>query len=134
MGAENIFIFGARVEEIEGLKHKMVSNSPEYYIPAPLKKVIQAIRSGVFGEKEQLMELVATINNNNDWYLVSADFPAYIEAQKQVDATYLDKKKWAKMSILNALRTGKFSSDRTIEEYSKQVWNLKKVKVSETNL
>jgi starch phosphorylase len=61
------------------------------------------------------MELVGTISNNNDWYLVTADFQSYIHAQNEVDATYLDKKKWTKMSILNALRTGKFSSDRTIE-------------------
>lgn len=61
------------------------------------------------------MELVGTIENNNDWYLVTADFQAYIKAQNEVDATYLDKKRWTKMSILNALRTGKFSSDRTIE-------------------
>ena len=61
------------------------------------------------------MELVSSIMNNNDWYLVTADFQSYIEAQKSVDAAYLDKKKWTKMSILNGLRTGKFSSDRTIE-------------------
>ncbi len=76
------------------------------------------------------MELIGTIQNNNDWYLVTADFQAYIEAQKQVDATYIDKKQWTKMSILNALRTGKFSSDRTIEQYAEKIWNIKKVKVS----
>ena len=64
------------------------------------------------------MSLMATIMNNNDWYLVSADFQSYIEAQKKVDAAYLDKKGWTKMSILNAVRSGKFSSDRTVEEYS----------------
>lgn len=75
------------------------------------------------------MQLVSTITNNNDVYLVTADFQAYIEAQKVVDQTYLDKKKWTRMSILNALRTGHFSSDRTIEEYAKNIWNLKKLKV-----
>jgi starch phosphorylase len=77
------------------------------------------------------MGLVGTIMNNNDWYLVSADFQAYIAAQEKVDETYQNTKKWTKMSILNALRTGKFSSDRTIEEYAKNIWNLKKIKVSE---
>ena len=93
----------------------MASTSPENYTTPELKKVFQAIRSGLFGEKDLLMELIGTIENNNDWYLVTADFQAYIESQKEVDAAYLDKKKWTKMSILNALRTGKFSSDRTIE-------------------
>lgn len=91
--------------------------------------MIQAIRQGTFGEKDLLMQLVSTITNNNDWYLVSADFKSYIEAQKVVDKTYQDKEKWTQMSILNALRTGKFSSDRTIEEYAKNIWNLKKIKV-----
>lgn len=77
------------------------------------------------------MSLVSTITNNNDWYLVSADFQSYIAAQKKVDETYLDKHKWTKMSIMNALRTGKFSSDRTIHEYAKHIWNIKPIKVSE---
>ena len=77
------------------------------------------------------MSLIGTITNNNDWYLVSADFQDYIKEQELVDKTYQDKTKWTKMSIYNALRTGKFSSDRTIEEYAKNIWNIKKVKVSD---
>lgn len=84
VGEENIFIFGARVEEIDGLKHKMSSSSPQDYVPAELKKVIQAIRSGTFGEKDLLMGLVGTILNNNDWYLITADFVSYLKAQEQV--------------------------------------------------
>ncbi len=64
------------------------------------------------------MSLVSTITNNNDWYLISADFKAYIEEQKAVDLAYVDQKKWTKMSILNATRTGIFSADRTIHEYA----------------
>lgn len=63
----------------------MSTISPEEYIPSELKKVIQAIRSGMFGERELLMQLVSTITNNNDVYLVTADFKAYIAAQKVVD-------------------------------------------------
>jgi glucan phosphorylase len=62
----------------------MSSTSPEEYIPPQLKRVIQAIRAGTFGEKNLLMSLVGTIMNNNDWYLVSSDFIAYIEAQDKV--------------------------------------------------
>jgi len=80
------------------------------------------------------MGLIGTITNNNDWYLVTADFQSYIQSQKEVDETYLDRKKWTKMSILNALRTGKFSSDRTIEEYAHNIWNIKKIKVTEVQL
>ena len=85
VGAENIFIFGARVEEIDKLKDRMYKVSPEDYIPPELKKVIQSIRAGTFGERDLLMNLISTITNNNDTYLVSADFQAYIAAQKVVD-------------------------------------------------
>ncbi len=81
VGQENIFIFGARVEEIDALKHKMSTSSAEDYVPAELKKVIQAIRFGTFGEKDLLMGLVGTILNNNDWYLITADFVSYLKAQ-----------------------------------------------------
>lgn len=63
----------------------MSTVGPEEYIPTELKKVIQSIRAGTFGEKELLMQLVGTITNNNDTYLVSADFQSYIAAQKVVD-------------------------------------------------
>ena len=132
VGDENIFIFGARVDAIEGLRQRMSTVSPEEYVPSEMKKVIQAIRAGTFGEKDLLMQLISTITNNNDTYLLTADFQAYIEAQKQVDQTYKDKAKWTRMSILNSLRTGKFSSDRTIEEYAKHIWNIKKIKVDPT--
>lgn len=81
VGAENIFIFGARVDKIEELKHKMSNTSPEEYIPPQLKKVVQAIRAGTFGQKDLLMSLVGTIYNNNDWYLISFDFVEYIKTQ-----------------------------------------------------
>jgi len=81
VGEENIFIFGARVDEIDELRRKMATSSSEDYAPPQLKKVIQAIRLGTFGEKELLMGVIGTIMNNNDWYLVTADFVSYIEAQ-----------------------------------------------------
>jgi starch phosphorylase len=109
----------------------MSTTSPEYYVPAPLKKVIQAIRDGTFGQKDILMKLLATILNNNDWYLLTADFEAYIVAQKEVDEAYKNQEDWTKRSILNAIRSGKFSSDRTITEYAKQIWNIKPQKVFE---
>lgn len=84
VGKDNIFIFGARIEEIESLKLKMSKSSPEEYLSANLKRVIQVIRSGMFGEKDLLMSLISTITNNNDWYLLSADFESYIQAQDLV--------------------------------------------------
>lgn len=125
-----MFIFGAKVEAVDHLKHKMSTMSTEDYVPPEMKKVIHAIRNNHFGERELLLGLISTITNYNDHYLVNADFQAYIAAQKVVDETYKDKQKWTKMSILNALRTGKFSSDRTIQEYAKNIWHIKPIKVN----
>jgi starch phosphorylase len=84
VGDENIFIFGARVDAIDELRRKMATSSSEDYAPPQLKKVIQAIRLGTFGERDLLMGVIGTIMNNNDWYLVTADFVSYIEAQERV--------------------------------------------------
>jgi len=64
-----------------------------------------------------------------DPYLVLADFRKYCDCQARVDAAYRDKAKWARMAIINTARMGKFSSDRTIREYAKEIWKLKPVKV-----
>lgn len=77
------------------------------------------------------MKLLGTILNNNDWYLLTADFESYIAAQDEVDRQYRNQESWTKKSILNALRSGKFSSDRTINEYANKIWNIKPQKVFE---
>lgn len=65
----------------------MSTSSPDKYIPPQLQKVFQVIREGMFGERDTLMKVISTISNNNDWYLLSADFPAYIEEQDKVNFT-----------------------------------------------
>jgi starch phosphorylase len=67
--------------------------------------------------------------NYHDPYLCLADFAAYSDAQEKVSAAFQDKARWAKMAVLNTARVGKFSSDRTISEYAKDIWKLKPVKV-----
>lgn len=67
----------------------MSTSSPDKYIPPQLQQVFQVIREGMFGERETLMKVISTISNNNDWYLLSADFPAYIEEQEKVN--FFDK-------------------------------------------
>ena len=84
VGQENIFIFGARVQEIDGLRHQMSVSAPEKYLPPSLQRVIQTIREGKFGERDVLMSLISTISNNNDVYLVGADFESYVDIQCKV--------------------------------------------------
>ena len=81
---ENIFIFGSRVEAVDKLKHNISITAPEKYLPASLQKVIQSIREGKFSERNLLMDLVSTFTNNNDWYLIGADFESYIKCQNEV--------------------------------------------------
>lgn len=78
----------------------MSTSSPDKYIPPQLQKVFQVIREGMFGERDTLMKVISTISNNNDWYLLSADFPAYIEEQEKVN-------------FLNKLRLIKFGKTPT---------------------
>lgn len=69
--------------------------------------------------------MLDTIRNHNDWYLLGSDFKTYLEQQKLVDEVYRDKKEWTKRSILNAVRSSKFSSDRTINQYAEEIWDVK---------
>ncbi|KAG2601981.1 hypothetical protein PVAP13_5KG534600 [Panicum virgatum] len=89
----------------------------------------QLIRSGAFGSYNYEPLLDSLEGNSGfgrgDYFLVGYDFPGYIDAQDRVDAAYKDKKKWIKMSILNTAGSGKFSSDRTIAQYAKEIWDIK---------
>lgn len=79
-----------------------------------LCEVADAISSDLFGYKYELDALLDTIRNKNDFYILGSDFESYCEAQQRVDNLYKNKSEWTKKSILNTLRSGKFSSDRTI--------------------
>lgn len=125
VGIDNMFIFGAKINEVDKLKERMHNTPPANYICQELKQVFASIEEGRFGSKEVLLELIDTIRFNNDQYLVCEDFPSYIAAQQKVDETYSNKEVWTRMSILNALRSAKFSSDRTIHEYAQEIWNAK---------
>ena len=81
------------------------------------------------GERRPFGMIVDTLLNGGDPYLVLADFRAYSDCQARVDAAYKDTAGWAKKAILNTARIGKFSSDRTIREYARDIWNLKPVSV-----
>ena len=88
-----------------------------------LKEIFEQLQKGIFsqGDKTLFAPLVDNLLDS-DPYRVLADYPAYIDCQDRVDATYLDQAAWTRMSILNTARMGKFSSDRAILQYCQEVW------------
>lgn len=131
VGDENIFIFGNTVDEVQAIQAKGYNPYDYYNSNWELKAVIDWLRSDYFtpGEKDAFAPLCSSWLEGGDPYLCLADYADYIRAQEEVDQAFGDKKRWAKMAIMNTARVGKFSSDRTISQYAKEIWNLKPVKV-----
>ncbi|KAK4601768.1 hypothetical protein RGQ29_011054 [Quercus rubra] len=131
VGVENFFLFGAKAHEIAGLRKQRAEGK---FVPDPrFEEVKEFVRSGVFGSYNY-DELIGSLEGNEgfgcaDYFLVGKDFPSYIECQEKVDEAYQDQKRWTRMSILNTAGSYKFSSDRTIHEYAKDIWNIEPVKL-----
>ena len=128
VGADNFFLFGLTAEEVA--KVKSSGYSPATYLDGELKEVIDLIRCGFFsrGDTELFRPLIDGLVWH-DPYLVFADFASYVACQQQVASTYADPERWARMSIINSARSGKFSSDRTIREYCDDIWKAPPVHV-----
>ncbi|NXQ98248.1 PYGL protein, partial [Sagittarius serpentarius] len=124
-GEENLFIFGMRVEDVAELDRKGY-NAQEYYDRLPeLKQAIDQIKSGFFSLKEpDLFKDVVNMLFHHDRFKVFADYEAYVKCQEKVSELYLNSKAWTKMVIRNMAAAGKFSSDRTIKEYARDIWHV----------
>jgi starch phosphorylase len=131
VGDENIFIFGNTVEQVNELLAKGYNPSEYYHSNPELRAVLDWLGSDYFTENEG-HDILAPLRDNliyHDPFLCLADFQAYCDAQDLVAEAFLDKPRWAKMAIMNTARVGKFSSDRTISEYAKDIWKLKPVHI-----
>ncbi|XP_044748484.1 glycogen phosphorylase [Coccinella septempunctata] len=125
MGMDNIFIFGMTVDEVEALKRKGY-NANDYYSNNPeLKQVVDQIRNGFFSPENpnEFQDLTDILLKWDRFYLL-ADYEAYIKKQEEVSEVYQNQSKWAEMCINNIGSAGKFSSDRTIIEYGKDIWGV----------
>jgi starch phosphorylase len=131
VGADNIFIFGLTVEEVEALWAKGYNPRDYYDRDEELRAVVDWLGSDYWtpGEPGAFAQLHGTLLHHGDPYLVFADFRSYCDAHARVDAAYRNSARWAKQAILNTARSGKFSSDRTIREYAHDIWNLTPVPV-----
>ncbi len=131
VGDDNIFIFGMDVDEVAELDAKGYNPVDVYNGDEELKAIVDWIGSDYFaaGEPGVLKPLRDSLLEGGDPFKALADLRAYCDCQEEVDDAFRDKKRWARMAILNTARVGKFSSDRTIAEYAKEIWKLKPVKV-----
>lgn len=125
MGPDNMFIFGMNVDEVEALAKKGY-NPREYYERNPeLKQCIDEIASGFFSPEDPgMFRDIANSLLNNDKYMLLADYEAYIKCQEKVSATYANQDAWMRKSLMNIASSGKFSSDRTIAQYAREIWGV----------
>jgi len=131
VGDENFFLFGLTAEEVSKLKSEGYNPFEHYQNNADLKLAMDQIASGYFSHLDDSVfkDLVKSLLYD-DQFLLFADFQSYVECQDRIDAAFRDKSHWAKMSILNTARMGKFSSDRSIREYCDEIWKVKSVPVT----
>lgn len=129
VGDGNIFLFGMLANEVEELWKKGYHPSHYYQTNPRIKRLIDTLRQGVggisFGEIAD--SLTTGRGGQPDSYMVLADFDSYSAAQERVNATYLDKDTWNRMSLVNIAKAGFFAADRSVEEYAQRIWNLQKV-------
>ena len=130
VGEENIYIFGLKVEQIHEMRNGGAYNPWDYYHQNPnIKRVMESINSDMFCSNETglFKPIYDSILHQGDYYFHLADFQSYLEAQEIASREYSDPSVWARKAILNVARTGKFSSDRTISEYARDIWDLRPV-------
>ena len=137
VGAENAFIFGLSSDEVINYENNDGYNPMDIYnSDADIRRVVNQLIDGTYsqGDKEMYRDLYNSLltaqgGSKADTYFILKDFRSYADTQKKVEEAYRDKDRWAKMALLNTASCGKFSSDRTIQEYVDDIWHLDKVTV-----
>jgi starch phosphorylase len=130
VGEENVFFFGHLTPAVEDLRYQHLYHPVPVEQKSPaLAKVLDAVSGGLFGDHGVYEPLVNTIRQG-DYYLITDDFDSYIAALQMVDEAYLNREEWTKKSIKTTAQMGKFSSDRAIQDYAQEYWNIESVKTA----
>jgi starch phosphorylase len=130
VGEQNFFLFGLTAAQVFALKESGY-NPMEYYLSNPqLKAAIDRIGFGYFsnGDPDLFQPIVDSLIYHDE-YLLLADYQSYIDCQERAEDTYQDEETWTRMSILNVARCGFFSSDRTMQQYSQDIWGVEPVDI-----
>jgi glycogen phosphorylase len=125
VGHENFFLFGLTAPQVVETRNAGYHPRSIYESNPMLREVVDSLANGQFsrGDRNLFRPLINALLNS-DPYLLFADYQSYVDCQDQVSATFLDQEKWAKMSIYNAARMGRFSSDRAVQEYCRNIWDV----------
>ncbi len=126
VGTDNIFVFGLTASAIGQMRTERSYSPREYYANQPaLRRVLDALASDLFCPREpDLFRLIADNLLDRDDYFVAADFASYLDTQQLIAGEYVQPALWARKAILNVARIGRFSSDRTVAEYAREIWHL----------
>lgn len=131
VGEDNVFFFGHLTPDVEDLRYQHT------YHPVPVEEkspalahVLNTVSSGIFGDGGVYEPLLNTVRQG-DFYILTEDFDSYIRALEMVDEAYADRTEWIKKSIRTTAKMGKFSSDRAIQDYAQEYWNIESIKLQE---
>jgi starch phosphorylase len=130
VGPENIFIFGLTAEQVADLK---ASYRPREFYESDdaLRRAIDMVAGGYFSPLDRkLFEPLVDFLLGGDPFMVLADFASYVACQREVATAFRDRDTWSKRSILNVAGSGRFSSDRTIREYAREIWDVEPVEIT----
>ena len=132
VGKENIFIFGLTSEEVTNRRNRGHNPRSYYDSNSNLKQAIDMIQNGFFSTEEPSLfkPIIDSLFDEGDHYMVLADYESYIKCQDKIAKAFLDRERWLKMSIINVANMGKFSSDRTIQEYAEEIWKARSIPIA----
>ena len=131
VGPENIIIFGMNDKEVINYYRNGGYSAVEMCrSDARLSRIVESLLDGSLGVSNyEFRNIYDSLLINNDEYFVLKDFDAYVKAQNKIDLLYRDKAKWNQMCIVNIAKSGAFSSDNTIAQYAKEIWNTRRVEI-----
>ena len=133
IGEDHIYFFGKKVDEVARIREEM-RNGKKDYLGSRLKECFDAIYHNRFGNTQFMHDYITGIINGGDYYLACHDFYAYLEAQEKIDRDYQNKDEWDRKCVENICHMGFFSSDRSIQDYANDIWNIVPIEVPKPSL
>ncbi|KAI9230344.1 MAG: glycogen phosphorylase [Piptocephalis tieghemiana] len=134
IGKECIFLFGLEADQVDERRYTQKYRSQGWKMDKDLERVLESIRTGGFGDPAHFTGLLDSLRpgSGGDYYLLSTDFPSYLKVQAEVDRAWEDRETWIQRSVKCTARMGKFSADRAVREYARDIWGVQPCRAAET--